>query len=45
VKLGPDPFGDLSRDEFERLEARSGEHLLDRLERLWTEGKLGTRSE
>jgi hypothetical protein len=40
VALGPDPFAELSRDEFARLETDSSKHLLDRLERLWTQGQL-----
>lgn len=39
VEVGPDPFADLSREQFEALER--GEPLLDRLERLWDRGALG----
>ncbi len=39
VELGPDPFANLTIDEFEALE-RSEESLLDRLDRMWAEGKL-----
>jgi hypothetical protein len=37
---GSDPFAALTRDQFEELE-RSKEPLLDRLDRLWDEGKIG----
>jgi hypothetical protein len=45
VALGPDPFSELSREEFARLETKSGEHLLDRLDRLWTQGQLRPRGD
>ena len=39
--LGPDPFADLSLDQFAALETNRNETLLDRLDRLWRDGKVG----
>jgi hypothetical protein len=37
----PDPFAELSLDDFAALELDPAESLLDRLDRLWDEGRLG----
>jgi hypothetical protein len=42
VDLGPDPFAALSLEQFAALEADPSERFLDRLDRLWSHGKIGT---
>jgi len=39
--LGADPFYELSLQQFAAVEADSNEAFMDRLERLWREGRLG----
>jgi len=39
--MGNDPFAHLSLAEFAALEQERDEPFLDKLERLWSEGKLG----